>query len=341
VSTRVNGRDQGIFASWVARLNFPRKQSESPQNREWRSLPTRGKSLLYAAIALSVLIHIGSWLPLDWLARRSSDVDMKLSNKERITVRINPIATKAEKEPEKLESIVETRLEETEKPTESARLGQQDHKADRETKLAMRPNQERAADAGPKGTRPTAPPKLSDLAQNEKRTSENKPEIKSEKIAGEGTLMMGPPPRKKTDYEKILPTGSADLSGQVNAGWQEHLEDDIPVGNRIDVNTTNYRYISYFTGMRKAVELVWVYPSDAIRRGIQGQGVLHFTINKDGKVTKVRIARSTGFAVLDRAFVEAIRLASPFAPLPQSMGKDRLDVTFAFGYYLNSYAGGH
>lgn len=120
----------------------------------------------------------------------------------------------------------------------------------------------------------------------------------------------------------------------------EHLDERIAEGDRIDLNTTNYKYISYFIGVRKAIELTWVYPSAAVRSGLQGEVRLEFKIEKDGRMTKIRILNSSGYEVLDNAIVEAIRLAAPFAPLPKSMAKNDLVVTATFRYVLYARASG-
>lgn len=48
-----------------------------------------------------------------------------------------------------------------------------------------------------------------------------------------------------------------------------------------------------------------VYPPMAIRQGQQGEVVLDVTINAQGAVVDVKVERSSGFRLLDRAAVEA------------------------------------
>jgi len=316
------------------------------QKRAWHSLPEHGKWLVRGAIVLSLLIHVGSWLPLSRYAGRHPGVDLKLGTQPQVTVRINPVPPKkpAKKtEDDETKSMVETPMTPTAPPKDPARRGQQDHATAKETRIEKQPNQAKAADAGQRGSPQPATKAVSSTASTQSPAVPAVPPatMDGQTFTGPGTLSMGPSRRPKSAYEQLLPTSQSELAGQVNAGYQEHLEDDLPVGDRIDINTTNYRYIGYFTGMRKAVELVWVYPGDAVRRGMQGQGVLEFSIAKDGKVSRIRIARTSGYEILDRAFIDAIRLAAPFAPLPKTMEKERLDVSFAFHYRLYSYAGGH
>ena len=128
-----------------------------------------------------------------------------------------------------------------------------------------------------------------------------------------------------------------DLPGQLNAGFQDYIDDKIQNGDRIDINTTEYRYIGYFTNMRKAIELVWNYPLEAARKGLSGEVGLEFAINKDGRTSHIRVIKSSGYEILDKAIIEAIKLASPFSPLPDGFKKQKIVVTGSFRYILNAY----
>ena len=143
-------------------------------------------------------------------------------------------------------------------------------------------------------------------------------------------------PRNK--YEALMPTNS-DLVGMVKSGYQDYLDEDIDVGERIDINTSDYRYIGYFTSLRKSVELVWTYPREAVRRGLQGEVGVEFTIMKDGSVKRVKVIRSSGHKILDRSVVEAIKLASPYTPLPDGLEKQKLTIVGGFRYVLSNFGG--
>ncbi|HET7931236.1 MAG TPA: energy transducer TonB [Rhodanobacteraceae bacterium] len=49
------------------------------------------------------------------------------------------------------------------------------------------------------------------------------------------------------------------------------------------------------------------YPIEAARQQQQGTVILDVTVNAEGVVTDVRVERSSGYRVLDRAAVEAAR----------------------------------
>lgn len=57
--------------------------------------------------------------------------------------------------------------------------------------------------------------------------------------------------------------------------------------------------------------------------GAQGLVVARLTIAADGRLLDIALARSSGFPDLDRAVVETIRKAAPFAPLPAEIAREQ------------------
>jgi len=55
----------------------------------------------------------------------------------------------------------------------------------------------------------------------------------------------------------------------------------------------------------------------------QGLVVTRMTIARDGRLLDLALMKSSGFPDLDRAVVETIRRASPFAPLPADLGREQ------------------
>jgi protein TonB len=70
------------------------------------------------------------------------------------------------------------------------------------------------------------------------------------------------------------------------------------------------------------------YPADALLRGIGGTASVAFTLDADGRVTSVRLARSSGNASLDRESQDLVRRASPFPPPPQGRASITVPVNF-------------
>jgi TonB family protein len=58
------------------------------------------------------------------------------------------------------------------------------------------------------------------------------------------------------------------------------------------------------------------YPTEAHARGDQGTATVTFTLDGDGNVTQIQLAKKSGFASLDRESQAMVRRASPFPPTP-------------------------
>ena len=195
--------------------------------------------------------------------------------------------------------ILEAEQQETAPPTEARYLGRTNHRTKRETKAAPRQQAGRVA-------------------------SKFKPQ---QNIAASPRQQAAP----KLTYEQFLQQSQHSIHTQ---GYQDFISDDLPHGAAIDINTSEYRYIGYFSGLRKAIELAWNYPAQAVRRGQEGVVHLRFAIAADGTASKIKIVRSSGYRLLDVAIVDAIRLASPFSPLPRNLKREQLTITGSFHYIL-------
>jgi len=103
----------------------------------------------------------------------------------------------------------------------------------------------------------------------------------------------------------------------------------------VRLDTKEPKYISYFTSIKRAIETVWEYPEPALRQGMQGKLLLEFTILGNGQLEKTRLVRSSGFSILDQEALRAVQAASPFHPIPSSIGKPRLEVIASFEYHDN------
>ena len=321
-------------------------------------LPRQGWYWLLVIVAFSFLIHLISIVNLDKLPNTASlPYPKSKSDSAKVTVKITQkpkIKKKTEQEAnnEKMQRLLETPLAPTEKPKVPSRLGAQDHAVETESKISAQIPRPKAADAGQAGHDAKAqkaakaqPPPVA-AEQPKEHKMEKTPAVREQKkvkpmlLSPQGTVSVPRPLENKPRniYESLMPR-SEEMVQQVQAGYQDYVDDEVEVGERIDLNTTNFRYLGYFTSIRKAFEMVWTYPAEAVQRGLQGEVKVEFTIQKDGKVSRIRIVSSSGHRILDDAVVEALRMASPFSPLPDGMQKEKLTVVGSFRYVLTTYAG--
>jgi protein TonB len=77
--------------------------------------------------------------------------------------------------------------------------------------------------------------------------------------------------------------------------------------------------------IQERVQAALVYPPLARMRRTEGTALLGFAIGADGRARQIEVARSSGFAVLDRAAERAVRDAEP---LPYVYGRLEIPVRF-------------
>lgn len=64
------------------------------------------------------------------------------------------------------------------------------------------------------------------------------------------------------------------------------------------------------------------YPREAVEQKLYGKLSLYVSIAPDGSLVETRVLKSSGHEVLDKAAVEIVKLAAPFAPFPMSIASD-------------------
>jgi TonB family protein len=72
------------------------------------------------------------------------------------------------------------------------------------------------------------------------------------------------------------------------------------------------------------------FPIWAIAEGRGGIATLAFTILPDGRITELKVARSSGIEEFDRKLLDHVRRSAPFAPPPAILGQRSLPLLFTF-----------
>ncbi|HEV7632318.1 MAG TPA: TonB family protein [Steroidobacteraceae bacterium] len=72
------------------------------------------------------------------------------------------------------------------------------------------------------------------------------------------------------------------------------------------------------------------FPSAAQRQGLKGNPVVEVTISSDGRLAASGIRRSSGYAEIDAASLDILRLASPFEPFPAELAREYKVLHFAY-----------
>jgi len=103
----------------------------------------------------------------------------------------------------------------------------------------------------------------------------------------------------------------------VRREWQSKL----PRRQFISANTREYEFASYMSAWVSKVERVGNlnYPSELRRKKLHGDLVLTVGINQNGTVESIDVMRSSGISEIDQAAIAIVRMASPYAPLPDNI----------------------
>ncbi|MBW4688962.1 MAG: TonB C-terminal domain-containing protein [Komarekiella atlantica HA4396-MV6] len=186
-------------------------------------------------------------------------------------------------------------------------------------------------------TTPTAPSPTTTPAKIQPRklavaptTTPQAPSPTSEQLENSAT------PRKPSQVQPALKSGAASrLGGPVslsNRDFGGNYFAASPNSNRFnpDFNGVDARQDTdlgpYLKELQRQVRQQWIPELTQSSR----RSVLHFTVNRSGQVSNLRIARTSGFGVTDEAAVSAVKRAAPFIPLPTSYRGNNISIEFTF-----------
>lgn len=100
----------------------------------------------------------------------------------------------------------------------------------------------------------------------------------------------------------------------------------------VSLNTMEFQYVDYFNSIKRAIELVWRYPDEAVIHGISGALSLRFTLKDTGELEDVKLIRTSGHKPLDDEALLAVKVAAPYNAFPVSLAKKRLHIVATFIY---------
>jgi len=105
--------------------------------------------------------------------------------------------------------------------------------------------------------------------------------------------------------------------------WKSRL----PRREFISANTKEYEFASYMSGWVAKVERVgnMNYPHELRQKKLHGDLILTVGIQQNGTVESIDVKRSSGVPEIDRAAIDIVQMAAPYAPLPDNIA-DHVDV---------------
>jgi len=134
------------------------------------------------------------------------------------------------------------------------------------------------------------------------------------------------------DRAKLFDQGViGDSARKEEAGSQKKKKDSITF------DTSDYKYAGYMRKLKEKIESIWVYPPEAQAKGWYGDLKIRFTIKKDGKLGAVELERTSGYPVLDKAAIKALKDCEPYWPVPEEWGMDSYTILGHFVYTIYGY----
>jgi TonB family protein len=184
------------------------------------------------------------------------------------------------------------------------------------TQIGGRPVQAPTPPEPPRRAETAPAPKPPPMAlPDPKPRPQAKPQQAPKEAAGK-TPTTGPKPEE----------GSARAQTQ-NRGQGFGLSSAGGTGGQVTLDVANFCCPEYISDMVERIRRYWME-----NQGIVGTTTMKFTIQRDGTLTDIQLARSSGFVVLDSHSDRALRQTARLAPLPAQFTNPTLTVDLQFVY---------
>jgi TonB family protein len=90
-----------------------------------------------------------------------------------------------------------------------------------------------------------------------------------------------------------------------------------------------------FTGrVRQQIAKAKYYPRIARRRGMEGQPIIAFTLDKGGRIINAALEKTSGYQLLDQAALKAVRQAAPYPEIPAPLRMDSFQFKLPISFIL-------
>lgn len=161
-------------------------------------------------------------------------------------------------------------------------------------------------------------PKTFQLVQIPQKVAPVPEKIIRRPVPREKAVPKKPVPKTKKDTKPVTKEKPEDLSEL------EELLGGLPQPvSQITIGKV-FPYQWYINNIRMQVERNWKPSVNDDKISV----VLQFIIFANGKISEVKIARSSGNSALDNLAVRAVKLAAPFGKIPVKWGDNKLDLSY-------------
>jgi TonB family protein len=106
------------------------------------------------------------------------------------------------------------------------------------------------------------------------------------------------------------------------------VDQQVPEQTSLVVDAPRFPFSYYLEAIERKVSQNWFAGSSGVGDGVSC--VVYFRLQRNGRVSDVRIERASGSSYFDRSALRAVRSASPFPPLPKAFNDAYLGIHFTF-----------
>jgi TonB family protein len=125
----------------------------------------------------------------------------------------------------------------------------------------------------------------------------------------------------------------SELSKEKETIKDKEQEQQAVFDNRLQGDQAEKIYQSYYGVIRNILDSNKKYPLLSLQRRQEGTPIVEFTILKNGEVTNLNLI-SSGYRLLDREAQKIVIKSSPFPPIPESVGKNSIDLRIPINFSL-------
>lgn len=155
--------------------------------------------------------------------------------------------------------------------------------------------------------------------------------VESETAAPLQQTAIEQPESERPDATRLMSQSMDMASLRPELNRRREWQSKLPRREFISANTRRYEFASYMSAWVSKVERVGNlnYPTELRQKQLHGDLVLTVGIHQNGTVESIEVKRSSGITEIDRAAVEIVQMAAPYAPLPDNIAEqvDILHIT--------------
>jgi len=100
------------------------------------------------------------------------------------------------------------------------------------------------------------------------------------------------------------------------------------------IESSKEAMLRYQDMVKQRIENKRRYPAWAKRQGIEGIVHINFTVLSNGLSKDIKIARTSGFKILDEEATRNVKRANPFPPIPENIKESSIKMNVAIVYTL-------